>query len=66
MIPSLFPEPRALREAREEGREEGREEARQEIVINSLQLNIPLETIALVTDIPIAQLQQLQTQLPQE
>jgi predicted transposase YdaD len=62
MIPSLFPEPRALREAREEGREE----ARQEIALNSLRLNIPLETIALVTDIPIAQLQQLQAQRPQE
>jgi predicted transposase YdaD len=58
MIPPLFPEPRVIREAKEE--------MTQEIALRSLQENIPIETIALVTGLTIAQLHQLQSQLPQE
>jgi len=47
-------------EAKSEGKLEGRQEERQEIAINLLRRNLPLETIAEVTGLTIAQIQQLQ------
>jgi hypothetical protein len=49
-------------EGRKEGRKEGREEERQAIARNLLRKNLPLEMIAEVTGLTIAQLQQLQTE----
>lgn len=46
----------------EKGLEKGREEERRAIALNMLRKNLPLETIAEVTGITIAQLQQLQSQ----
>lgn len=45
----------------EQGLERGRQETQVEIVRNMLQENIPLETIARITGLSIAQLQQLQS-----
>jgi predicted transposase YdaD len=62
MIPSLFPEPRALREAREEARAE----VRREVALNFLRKDLPIAEIAEGTGLTIEQIQQLQAQLPQE
>jgi predicted transposase YdaD len=43
---------------------EAREEERQAIALKMLRKNLPLETIAEVTELTIAQLQQLQTDNP--
>jgi predicted transposase/invertase (TIGR01784 family) len=44
----------------EKGREEGREEERRSLALKMLQENIPLETIARITTLTTAELQQLQ------
>jgi predicted transposase YdaD len=58
MIPSLFPEPRAIREAKEE--------KAKEIALNLLRLGFPIAEIAEGTEHTIEQIQQLQVQIPQE
>ncbi|MDX2239387.1 MAG: hypothetical protein NW224_01775 [Leptolyngbyaceae cyanobacterium bins.302] len=50
----------------QKGREEGREEERRSLALKMLQENIPLETIARITELTIAQLQQLQADQPQD
>lgn len=47
----------------QEAKSEGKQEERQEIAINLLRRNLPLETIAEVTGLTIAQIQQLQADL---
>jgi predicted transposase YdaD len=44
------------------GKVEGKVEERQAIALNMLKDNIPLETIARLTGLTVAQLQQLQTE----
>ena len=44
------------------GIEKGREEERRSLALKMLQENIPLDMIAHITDLTIAQLQQLQNQ----
>jgi predicted transposase/invertase (TIGR01784 family) len=44
------------------GRQEGRQARESEIVLNMLRKQLDLETIAEVTGLPIAQIQQLQSQ----
>ena len=46
----------------EKGIEKGREEERRSLALKMLQENIPLDMIARITDLTIAQLQQLQNQ----
>lgn len=58
-------EEKGLEKGIERGREEGREEERRSIALNMLRKHLPLETIAEVTGITIAQLQQLQNQANQ-
>jgi predicted transposase/invertase (TIGR01784 family) len=61
MLGIRLEETRVYQEAREEGREEARAEEREKIALNLLRKNIPLETIAEVTELTIAQIQQLQS-----
>jgi len=46
--------------------EKGMEKERRSLALKMLQENIPLETIARITEFSIAQLQQLQSQAGQE
>ncbi len=53
----------ALEQASEnKGRQEGRQEKEIEVALNMLRKQLDLETIAEVTGLPIAQIQQLQSQ----
>jgi hypothetical protein len=51
-------------QSKQEGRQEGRQEERLDIALNMLRRHLALETIAEVTGLTIAQLQQLQGGLP--
>lgn len=46
-------------EIRKEGLEEGRAEAMREVALKLIQQNLPLEQIALVTELPLETLRQL-------
>jgi predicted transposase/invertase (TIGR01784 family) len=48
----------------EQGRQEGRQEERRSLALKRLQQNIPIETIARITEFSIAQLQPLQAENP--
>jgi predicted transposase/invertase (TIGR01784 family) len=61
MLGTKFQDTRVYRE----GREEGREEERFEMALKMLQKNMPLEMIVELTDLTVAQLQQLQAQAGQ-
>jgi predicted transposase/invertase (TIGR01784 family) len=47
------------KEGLEEGRAEGRAEAMREVALKLIQQNLPLEQIALVTELPLETLRQL-------
>jgi predicted transposase/invertase (TIGR01784 family) len=46
-----------------EGEQKGRLEERQEVALKALRENLPLETVARLTDLPLAEVQQLAAKL---
>ncbi|WP_232432255.1 hypothetical protein [Chamaesiphon minutus] len=52
-----------IQAAKQEGKQEGKQEDRQEIALRMLRKNMPLETIAELTELNTEQLQALQSQL---
>jgi predicted transposase YdaD len=63
MLGIKLEETRVYREARQEAKDEAREEERGKIALNLLRKNIPLETIAEVTELTIDRLHQLQASI---
>jgi predicted transposase/invertase (TIGR01784 family) len=53
----------AYKEGRLEGRQEGRQEERQEVALKALRENLPLETVARLTGLPLAEVKQLAAKL---
>ncbi|MDR1396880.1 MAG: hypothetical protein LBJ14_04040 [Desulfarculales bacterium] len=53
----------AYKEGEQKGRLEGKLEERQEVAANALRENIPVETVARLTGLPLAEVKQIATQL---